>query len=111
MVFEKEIKDFLQSFVKEFFTSVETDVSDRISRIIQTKIVKPLDRLGRRLMYGFTAAIMVSLGIVAVALSVLVFLYYILTPGHLALAFAVVGVLLLIAGVVFSSKMASLNES
>ncbi|MFC2154563.1 hypothetical protein ACFLRC_03665 [Candidatus Altiarchaeota archaeon] len=108
MAFEKEILDFLGSFSKDFLTSLESDVSDRVNRIIQTKIVKPIDLLGRRLMFGLTAAIAVSLGIVAIAASILIFLFKII-PWEVA--FALVGVLLLAIGVVFSSKMASLKAS
>ncbi len=107
MIFEKEIQDFLQSFVREFLTSVEHDVSSRIDAIMQNKIVRPLDLLGRRLMYGITAAIAVSLGIVAIALSILVFLFKII-PWEIALA--AVGIVLLAIGVVFSSKMAAVKQ-
>ena len=110
MTIQKEILGMLASFSKEFLTTLEADVEDRVQKIMKEKIIKPLDFFRQRLMYSMTAAVTVTLGIICIALSMLIFAWKMLYD-YFEIIFAGVGVLLLLVGVLFSYKLTNVGES
>jgi len=103
---EKEVVKYAVELLREAMVGVEDELEKKITKMIHKRIIEPLDLLRQRIMFGFTATLLLSFGLLSLALGLVVL---IMQTVSLWQSLLLGGVILSILGAFFFMKMMSLK--
>ncbi len=99
----KKTEDSAKShgFFKETISLIESHFEKEVSQVVEYKLLRMLDTLKKRIMYGISATVILSFGFIFISVGVVMWLAERLPSWA---AYWVIGIILLLSGIILMDK-------